>query len=102
KNGRGRLHEDVFSDSRLLLNPPSTCASLVLLRRNHNLCFCLNFVFVIFTTKKMLEINEQGTHKNQFKSDVERLARDDEIFNRARLVDCGYFMKIVLGGTYRC
>ncbi|CAK5262276.1 unnamed protein product [Mycena citricolor] len=28
---------------------------------------------------------------------TQRLAQDDEIFNRARLVNCGYFMQIILG-----
>ncbi|KAJ7306662.1 heme peroxidase, partial [Mycena albidolilacea] len=85
KDGYGRLHEDVFADSRLLFMPPSSCALLVLLCRNHN-----------FTAKKILEINEQGTYKAQFESDAEKLAQDDEIFNRTRLVNCGYFMQIVL------
>ena len=36
KNGTGQIWNDVFADSRLLLMPPSTCALLVLLSRNHN------------------------------------------------------------------
>lgn len=36
KNGTGQLWNDVFADSRLLMMPPSTCALLVLLSRNHN------------------------------------------------------------------
>jgi hypothetical protein len=27
------------------------------------------------------------------------MAQDDELFHRSRLVNCGYFMKIILGGT---
>ncbi|KAJ7176578.1 heme peroxidase [Mycena filopes] len=75
KDGRGRLWEDVFADSRLLFMPPAVCALLVLLSRNHN-----------FTAQKILEINERAM-----------LEQDDEIFNRARLVNCGYFMQIILG-----
>ncbi|KAJ7768506.1 heme peroxidase [Mycena metata] len=86
KDGRGRLWEDVFADSRLLFMPPVVCALLVLLSRNHN-----------FTAQKILEINERGTYKTTFTSDAEKLAQDDEIFNRARLVNCGYFMQIILG-----
>jgi linoleate 10R-lipoxygenase len=41
KDGRGRLYEDVFADSRLLFMPPSACALLVLLSRNHNVRFDL-------------------------------------------------------------
>lgn len=36
KDGTGRLLEDVFADSRLLFMPPSVCALLILLCRNHN------------------------------------------------------------------
>jgi linoleate 10R-lipoxygenase len=43
KDGTGRLWEDVFADSRLLLMPPSTCALLVLLCRNHNVIFFRRF-----------------------------------------------------------
>ncbi|KAK7052388.1 heme peroxidase [Favolaschia claudopus] len=86
KDGRGRLYEDTFADSRLLFMPPSVCALLVLLSRNHN-----------YTAQKILEINEHGSYKMQFQNDAEKLAQDDEIFNRARLVNCGYFMQIILG-----
>jgi hypothetical protein len=34
--GTGSLWEDTFADYRLLQMPPSTCALLVLLSRNHN------------------------------------------------------------------
>ncbi|KAJ7768386.1 heme peroxidase [Mycena metata] len=86
KDGRGRLWEDVFADSRLLFMPPAACALLVLLSRNHN-----------FTAQKILEINERGTYKTTFTDDAEKRAQDDEIFNRARLVNCGFFMQIILG-----
>ncbi|KAJ6553669.1 heme peroxidase [Mycena sp. CBHHK59/15] len=54
--------------------------------RNHN-----------YTAQKILEINENKTYKSEFKDDKERFNQDDEIFNRARLVNCGYFMQIILG-----
>ncbi|KAF7303748.1 hypothetical protein MIND_00604400 [Mycena indigotica] len=86
KDGRGQLHKDVFADSRLLFMPPASCALLVLLNRNHN-----------YIAQKIRDINENGTYKSEFKDKKERLGQDDEIFNRARLVNCGYFMKIILG-----
>nr|GAT58858.1 predicted protein [Mycena chlorophos] len=86
KDGRGRLYEDTFADSRLLLMPPAACALLVLLSRNHN-----------YSAQKILEINENGKYQTKFASEAEKLAQDDEIFNRARLVNCGYFMQIILG-----
>ncbi|KAJ7705297.1 heme peroxidase [Mycena rosella] len=86
KDGLGRLYEDVFADNRLLFMPPSACALLVILSRNHN-----------YSAQKIYEINEHGTYKKEFKDDADKLAQDDEIFNRARLVNCGYFMQIILG-----
>jgi len=35
-DGTGKLLDDVFADSRLLLMPPASCALLILLCRNHN------------------------------------------------------------------
>lgn len=37
-DGTGQLWDDVFADSRLLLMPPASCALLVLMNRNHNVC----------------------------------------------------------------
>lgn len=42
KDGTGRLWDDVFSDGRLLFMPPSSCALLVLMNRNHNVRSPLN------------------------------------------------------------
>ena len=36
RDGRGRLHPDVFAEDRLLLLPPQVCVLLVLFSRNHN------------------------------------------------------------------
>ena len=36
KDGTGRLWNDVFADRRILFMPPSACALLILLNRNHN------------------------------------------------------------------
>ena len=38
KDGSGKLWNDVFADSRLLLMPPASCALLIVLNRNHNVC----------------------------------------------------------------
>ncbi|KAG6833018.1 hypothetical protein H0H87_012276 [Tephrocybe sp. NHM501043] len=86
KDGTGKLWDDVFSDARLLLMPPASCALLVLLNRNHN-----------FIAEKLLDINENDTYVRSFKTDEERRIQDDEIFHRTRLINCGYFMNIILG-----
>ncbi|KIP05732.1 hypothetical protein PHLGIDRAFT_91744, partial [Phlebiopsis gigantea 11061_1 CR5-6] len=87
KDGTGRLFEDVFADSRLLFMPPSACALLVLFSRNHN-----------YTADKIYAINESGTYRPPRELTAEaRLAQDEEIFQRARLVNCGFFMQVILG-----
>ncbi|KZV68980.1 heme peroxidase [Peniophora sp. CONT] len=86
-DGTGMLWEDTFSDTRLLFMPPSSGALLVLLSRNHN-----------YIAQKILAINENGTYQNPPPSDeIARLNQDEEVFQRARLVNCGFFMQIILG-----
>lgn len=47
---------------------------------------------------KLLDINERSTFTNPPPTDdKKRAAQDDEIFQRTRLVNCGLFMKIILG-----
>jgi len=85
-DGTGRLWDDVFSDPRLIYMPPAVCALLILLSRNHN-----------YVAEKILAINERGTFKDPRLCDPTTLAdQDEEIFQRARLVNTGYFMQIVL------
>ncbi|GJE92324.1 linoleate 10R-lipoxygenase domain-containing protein [Phanerochaete sordida] len=86
-DGTGRLKEDVFADGRLLFMPPSACALLILLCRNHN-----------YIADKLLSINERGTFRAPEQLDAAaRSAQDAELFARARLVNCGFFMQIILG-----
>jgi hypothetical protein len=55
--------------------------------------------FYQYIANKILLINEFGTYKApESISGAERDAQDDEIFQRARLVNCGYFMQIILRG----
>lgn len=86
KDGTGRLWDDVFADSRLILMPPACGALLVLLSRNHN-----------YIAQKLLAINENHTFLYPPPVDGDtRIAQDDEIFHRARLVNCGFFVQIIL------
>lgn len=87
KDGSGKLWDDVFADSRLLHMPPASCALLVLLNRNHN-----------FVAERIFNINEGKNFKDPaILTDDEKITQDDEIFHRSRLVNCGYFMNIILG-----
>ncbi|KAG6879814.1 hypothetical protein C0992_011365 [Termitomyces sp. T32_za158] len=86
KDGTGKLWDDVFSDARLLLMPPSACALLVLFNRNHN-----------YIAEKLLDINENGTYAWPPRTEEDLRIQDDEIFQRTRLINCGYFMNVILG-----
>ncbi|KAL0563971.1 hypothetical protein V5O48_018086 [Marasmius crinis-equi] len=87
QDGTGKMLEDVFADARLLLMPPATCALLVLLCRNHN-----------YIADKIFRIKERRAYEDPQKlSDAGKKEQDDEIFNRARLVNSGYFVQIILG-----
>lgn len=107
KDGTGRLWEDVFADRRLLFMPPSTCALLVLFCRNHNVrslsgpcCIhtdCL-MSLVQYVAKQILLLNERGTFKDPATlAEKERVAQDDELFARARLVNTAYFCQVIFG-----
>lgn len=86
-DGMGKLKPDCFADKRLLMMPPASCALLVLLNRNHN-----------YIAEKLFDINEFQRYKDPARlPEDEKEIQDNEIFHRTRLVNCGYFMHIVLG-----
>ncbi|KAF9809341.1 hypothetical protein IEO21_07443 [Rhodonia placenta] len=87
KDGTGRLYEDVFADPRLLFMPPASCALLVLFCRNHN-----------YVAERILAINELGSYRAPSTLGAqERAAQDEELFQRARLVNSALFMQVILG-----
>ncbi|CAE7063912.1 unnamed protein product [Rhizoctonia solani] len=87
KDGYGRLHPDTFSEGRLVFLPPASAALLVLWSRNHN-----------YIAETILSINEQGKWKTPPPQTIEeRAAQDEEIFQTARLINCGSFMSVILG-----
>ncbi|KIL62783.1 hypothetical protein M378DRAFT_12576 [Amanita muscaria Koide BX008] len=87
QDGTGKLYNDTFADARLVHMPPAACALLVLLSRNHN-----------YIAEKLLNINESNKFKSPPPKDLKECKdQDDEIFERARLVNCGFFVHIILG-----
>ncbi|KAJ7442287.1 linoleate diol synthase [Mycena latifolia] len=87
--GLGLLFPDVFAD-RLLLLPPAVCVILVLFSRNHN-----------YIAKKIYEINERGTYQDPKTLSGEKLrAQDEELFQTARLVNCGWFGSVVFSDYF--
>ncbi|KDQ52925.1 hypothetical protein JAAARDRAFT_162433 [Jaapia argillacea MUCL 33604] len=84
-DGTGKIWEDSFADPRLLFMPPSVCALLVIFSRNHN-----------YVAEKLLAINEKGTYKDPASLSGDALAaQDEEIFQRTRLVNSGFFVQAI-------
>lgn len=76
----GLLKADAIGDWRLAMMPPATAALGVLFSRNHNLI-----------AKRLYEVNE-----NHRFDDLEGEPLDDELFGMARLINCGFFLHIIL------
>ncbi|KAF5368150.1 hypothetical protein D9615_010185 [Tricholomella constricta] len=85
--GRGFLFPDTFSEERLLFAPPATSALLVIFSRNHH-----------YIARRLLQINEFKKLSDPPPSDaVAHAIQDEEIFQTARLVNCGHFMSAIMG-----
>ncbi|KAF8628091.1 hypothetical protein AX15_004094 [Amanita polypyramis BW_CC] len=84
--GRGLLRPDTFSDERLLFLPPASAALLVVFNRNHN-----------YIAEMILKLNEKKRWTNPPPTDPAKLkAQEDEIFETARLINCGHFISIIM------
>ncbi|KAG9014307.1 hypothetical protein FRB90_005401 [Tulasnella sp. 427] len=86
-DGRGLLWEDCFADQRLLMMPPSTPAMLVMFCRNHN-----------YIARRLLQLNERRTYTDPPPQNdpAALMTQDDDIFNRARLINCAHFANVIL------
>ncbi|KAH9455497.1 hypothetical protein Pst134EA_022959 [Puccinia striiformis f. sp. tritici] len=86
--GKGLLYPDTFASSRLLLMPPASCALLVLFCRNHNR-----------VAEQVLQLNEAkrwNPNPSEITSKERKKRQDDEVFGTARLVNCNYFVQMIL------
>ncbi|KAJ7249642.1 heme peroxidase [Mycena rebaudengoi] len=85
--GGGLFYPDTFSEERLTFLPPAASALLVILNRNHN-----------YIAQMLLRINERGTWSDPLPTDASASAKqDEEIFQIARLVNCGHFRAFIVG-----
>jgi hypothetical protein len=83
---QGRLHPDVVASNRLFLMPPSVVALLVIFSRNHN-----------FIVEKLFQINENGKYKPWDQLDqAGREWQDMDLFEKGRLINCGWFTNIIV------
>ncbi|KAF5372318.1 hypothetical protein D9615_009241 [Tricholomella constricta] len=88
--GRGFLFPDTFSEERLLFAPPATSALLVIFSRNHNSCK--------YIARRLLQINEFKKWSDPPPiDDVAHAIQDEELFQTARLINCGHFMSAIMG-----
>ncbi|KAF8627576.1 hypothetical protein AX15_004356 [Amanita polypyramis BW_CC] len=86
KIGRGLLRPDTFSDERLIFLPPACGALLVLFNRNHN-----------YIAEMILKLNEKKRWTDPPPTDPAKLkAQEDELFETARLINCGHFISIIM------
>ncbi|KAL9713581.1 hypothetical protein Ac2012v2_003192 [Leucoagaricus gongylophorus] len=89
-NGLGYLHPDTFGEDRMLFLPPAVCSILVLFNRNHN-----------YIAKRLFDINERGGYQDPSTLTPDKRAhQDEEIFQTARLVNCGWFGFVVFGDYF--
>ncbi|KAK0488988.1 linoleate diol synthase [Armillaria novae-zelandiae] len=92
RDGYGKLHKDVFAEDRLMLLPPAVCVLLVLFSRNHN-----------YIAQKLYEVNEHGTFVDPSTLSKEDAGKqDEELFQTARLVNCGWFGGVVFSDYFSC
>ncbi|RHZ71228.1 hypothetical protein Glove_261g78 [Diversispora epigaea] len=75
----GLLKPDTFADSRILLQPPGVGAMLILFSRNHN-----------YIAGELLKKNPDRFSNS-----------DEDLFQTARLINCGYYLKIVIHNYIR-
>ncbi|KAF8727619.1 hypothetical protein AX14_007203 [Amanita brunnescens Koide BX004] len=86
ESGRGLLYPDTFAEDRLMLAPPTMIALLVIFSRNHN-----------YIAERLLSINEQKRWTDLPPTDeILRLKQDEEIFQTARLINCGHFLNVMV------
>ncbi|KAM0748536.1 linoleate diol synthase [Meredithblackwellia eburnea MCA 4105] len=82
---QGELWPDTFASDRLGLMPPHVAALLVVFNRNHN-----------FITKRLFQLNETNKYKPVESLDQKgKYAQDEDLFQTARLINCGFFVNVV-------
>ncbi|EXK24073.1 hypothetical protein FOMG_19185 [Fusarium oxysporum f. sp. melonis 26406] len=93
----GRLKNDVFSEDRLLTQPPGVCALMIAFNRFHN-----------YVVRELATINEdrrfsfaEGVTHGHPDYDKAQLKRDNDLFQTGRLVTCGLYVNIIVSDYLR-
>ncbi|GAA5972954.1 hypothetical protein JCM3765_001187, partial [Sporobolomyces pararoseus] len=81
----GKIFDDVVASQRLFLMPPSTCALMVIFSRNHN-----------WIVETLLRVNQNNKFKPfELLSPEQKKRQDEDLFQTARLVNCGWFLQVI-------
>ncbi len=80
----GRIKPDCFSSKRILGFPPGVGAMLIMFNRFHN-----------FVVDQLASINEAGRFTKP-KDDAAFAKYDNDLFQTARLINCGLYVNIIL------
>ncbi|KAI5479247.1 hypothetical protein MNV49_003941 [Pseudohyphozyma bogoriensis] len=88
KNGKGTIHNDSLACARLMFMPASVIGVMILFSRNHN-----------HIASRLLQINEKQWYSQDVSklSPEDQLKQDEDIFQKARNINVGWFASIVLG-----
>ncbi|KAL9625811.1 MAG: hypothetical protein Q9160_000131 [Pyrenula sp. 1 TL-2023] len=79
----GRIHEDCFSEKRVLGMPPGVCVLLVMFNRFHN-----------FVVKNLALVDENQRFSKLRK--LEENTYDEALFQTAKLITCGLYVNIII------
>ncbi|KAK2923217.1 hem peroxidase, animal-type [Fusarium oxysporum f. sp. vasinfectum] len=93
----GRLKNDVFSEDRLLTQPPGVCALMIAFNRFHN--YVVGEVATINEDRRF-SLAEGVTHGHP-DYDKAQLKRDNDLFQTGRLVTCGLYVNIIVSDYLR-
>ncbi|GAA5875484.1 hypothetical protein JCM16303_000644 [Sporobolomyces ruberrimus] len=87
----GKIFDDVVASQRLFLMPPSTCALMMVFLRNHN-----------WFVDTLMSINQNDKYRPfESLSDEGKKLQDEDLLQTARLVNCGWFLQVILGDYIR-
>ena len=85
-NQNGTIHPDSIASDRIMLMPPGVIAVLIMFSRNHNAI-----------AYSLWSVNEGGKYGDwDSLTEEEQKKQDEDIFQLARNINCGFFASVVL------
>ncbi|KDR69938.1 hypothetical protein GALMADRAFT_144994 [Galerina marginata CBS 339.88] len=93
KDGHGMLSPDCFFDNRLLFLPRASSVLLILFNRNHN--YIARRLLLHTETPADMGVSTDGVISEALS------LQDNEIFEKARHINCGHFRNILLEDIFK-